>query len=491
MAGVKISGLPLVPSAQLTDFLPIVQSATTQKETLQQILTLFNSNIQLLSAAQVSGLPATLNGLLPLSGGTMTGPLILSGTPVLPLEAATKAYADSIAAGFTVILAADAGTTANLNVTQAGAGIGATLTDASGTFAAFSVDGISPSLNSRILVKNQTLTEHNGVYVLTTNGDGVSVPYVLTRSTDYDTALEIKPGTLVAVNNGTVNANTSWLETATVVTVDTDPVLFSQFTFSPGSFFLISNNLSEGVQATKLVNLGLGTPTGTGNVVLQTSPTLITPVLGNAEADTLQLNNASGILDINGNILLAINPIPVSVNYLSINNQVTGFPPGFIAAGTDADIGIILFSKGTSGIYLKGFRDGSAAQTDYVGETLSSVVTQGSPVVQIRNTAINVTSISLSPGDWDVWGNATIVTSGTTPNGFFSWISTISATLPSMELRSGINLASGSIANGTGITASTIRVNVSSTTTVYLGSYLTNSSGNGTVCGQLYARRRR
>ena len=177
--------------------------------------------------------------------------------PLNPQDACTKNYADTIAGGFQVILACDAATTANLNATQAGAGVGATLTNA-GAQVALTIDGYATSLGDRILVKNQTLTEHNGVYEVTDVGSGAT-DWELTRATDYDTNAEIVPGTLIAVNNGTTNENTSWLETATVVTVDTDPVLFSQFTFNPASFFNVANNLSEGVPATMRTNLGLGT----------------------------------------------------------------------------------------------------------------------------------------------------------------------------------------------------------------------------------------
>lgn len=259
MAGIKISALPAAPSSVLTDIIPAVQAGVTVKETLQQVLNLFNTNIQLASAAQVTGLNATLATYLPLAGGTMSGALILNtNSPTTALQAASKGYVDTVASGFTVVLACAAATTANLNATPAGAGVGATLTNA-GAMAAFQVDGYSANVNDRILVKNQTLTQHNGIYTVTTVGSG-AVNWVLTRATDYDQPTEIKPGTLVAVNNGTVNANTSWLETATVVTVDTDPVLFSQFTFAPTAFLMVANNLSDVASAsTSRTNLGLGT----------------------------------------------------------------------------------------------------------------------------------------------------------------------------------------------------------------------------------------
>jgi hypothetical protein len=113
-------------------------------------------------------------------------------------------------------------------------------------------------VNDRILVKNQTLQEHNGVYTVTTVGSG-AVNWVLTRATDYDSNTEIVPGTLVPVNGGSTQANTTWIQSATVTVVDTDPVIFTQYTFASNSFFQIALNLSEGNPTTMRSNLGLGT----------------------------------------------------------------------------------------------------------------------------------------------------------------------------------------------------------------------------------------
>ncbi len=116
--------------------------------------------------------------------------------PTLAQDAATKKYVDDVAQGLNIHAASYAATTANLNATYSNgtSGVGATLTNA-GTNAAFSVDGVSPSLNARILVKNQTSQAQNGIYVLSTVGDG-STPWVLTRATDFDTAVEIAGGAL-------------------------------------------------------------------------------------------------------------------------------------------------------------------------------------------------------------------------------------------------------------------------------------------------------
>lgn len=415
MAGIKISALPAVSAAQLTDIFPVVQGGTTSQETVAQLVSLLNSG-------------SILTSYVPIAGGTMTGPLILSSDPItLPLQAATKDYVDQFASGLTVVLAAQAATTGNLNATAAGAGVGATLTNA-GAMAAFAVDGYSASLNDRILVKNQTLPQHNGIYKVTTVGSGAA-NWVLTRATDYDTNTEIVPGTLVAVNNGTVNATTSWLETATVVTVDTDPVLFSQFTFSPTSFLLRANNLSDLNSApTALVNLGLGTPTGTGNVVLNNSPTLISPILGAASATSLTFSSTSGII------------------------------------GTTTN---------------------DSAAVGSVGEYVSSTVLTTSGVGFTSNVVRNITSILLSAGDWDVYGNVCFEGAGA-PTLCIAWTSTSSATEPNDALTTFINT---SLAFLTSLVTPVIRVSIAVPTTVYLSARCVYTGSTISGSGSISARR--
>ncbi len=170
---------------------------------------------------------------LKLSGGTMTGLLTLSGDPVGANDAATKSYVDAISAGLNFKTAVTCATTADLNATylNGALGVGATLINA-GALVAFTVDGITPTINQRVLVKNQTSTLQNGIYTITTLGTG-AVAWILTRATDYDQAAEIKPGDIIPVSTGTTQANTSWLQTSTIATMGTDGITFQQYQSTP------------------------------------------------------------------------------------------------------------------------------------------------------------------------------------------------------------------------------------------------------------------
>lgn len=140
---------------------------------------------------------------------------------------------------------------------------------------------------------------------------------------------------------------------------------------------------------------------------------------------------------------------------------------------------------------ISGVTNGSSASAGYVGEFLSSVISYASAVTLGSNIASNVTTLSLSAGDWDVWGNVTLRTGGTSPSGIIAWVSTASATFPDPSLINGIILGSGAITQTCGATATMQRFNLTTTTTIYLSAELINSSGSGSACGGIYARRRR
>lgn len=170
-----------------------------------------------MSGATALTLP-TSGTVLTLSGGTMTGNLILNGDPSTGLQAATKQYVDSL--GSNTKQACYCATTANMasvTYSNGASGVGATLTN-SGAMAAFTADGTSPAVNARVLVKNQTNDYQNGIYTLTTVGSG-AVNWVLTRATDYDSTTEVVAGSSTFIQNGTVNQLTTWVENLTVTAI--------------------------------------------------------------------------------------------------------------------------------------------------------------------------------------------------------------------------------------------------------------------------------
>jgi hypothetical protein len=120
--------------------------------------------------------------------------------PTLALQLATKQYVDSLAASgihyHDPVYVESPDTAGNLNATynNGSSGVGATLTNA-GTLAALTIDGILMTVGKRVLIYNQTNQTENGVYTVTTVGDG-STAWVLTRATDADTYSPFSPNSL-------------------------------------------------------------------------------------------------------------------------------------------------------------------------------------------------------------------------------------------------------------------------------------------------------
>jgi len=220
-------------------------------------------------------------------------------TPTLSTDAATKAYVDGVAEGLHIHAASYAATTANLNATYSNgtAGVGATLTNA-GANAAFTTDGVSPSINARILVRLQTSQAQNGIYVLSTVGDG-STPWVLTRATDFDTAAEMSGGDFTFVDAGSTLANTGWVSVDEVNTVGTDPVVFQQFS-GAGTYTASDGVLLTGTNFTGVVVASGGLSVGATGFQLDTTIAVrkYAANVGDGSATTYTVSHNLGTKDV-------------------------------------------------------------------------------------------------------------------------------------------------------------------------------------------------
>ena len=134
--------------------------------------------------------------------------------PTQAQDAATKSYVDATSSGLDVKSACLYATTAALPaVTYANgsSGVGATLT--ANANAALSVDGASPSVDDRILVKDQAAQAQNGIYTVTATGSGSAV-FVLTRATPPPATIPSSTAALVACNASSTLSFFSFISTS-------------------------------------------------------------------------------------------------------------------------------------------------------------------------------------------------------------------------------------------------------------------------------------
>jgi hypothetical protein len=141
---------------------------------------------------------------------------------------------------------------------------------------------------------------------------------------------------------------------------------------------------------------------------------------------------------------------------------------------------------------LAGVTNGSDASAGQIGEIISSNVTSG--VILSTGTASNVTSISLTAGDWDVCGEVWISV-GTGGSTFVvGGINNVSVTQPAANAigTAKVQLPATFMASQTvAVSLRSCRVSVASTTIYYLLASAIFPSGTTTATGNLIARRAR
>jgi hypothetical protein len=205
------------------------------------------------------------------SAVTFPGSVTLNADPVNPLEAATKQYVDAVAQGLNVHASAVAATTSNVDLSTA-------------LEAGDEVDGVTLVAGNRVLVKSQSTTSQNGVYVVQASGAAV-------RASDFDTPTEIVPGDFIFVAGGTLYNNTGWVQTEVVTTVGTSPIVFEQFsgagTYVAGNGLTLTGN-SFAINTTVTADLN--------SIQTLTNKTLTSPVLTTP--------SISGMLVLDNNIVI-------------------------------------------------------------------------------------------------------------------------------------------------------------------------------------------
>lgn len=356
----------------------------------------------------------------------------------------------------------------------------------------------------------------------------------------------------ILAKNSSTDYDTKWENPSAAVSAGTNISITGT---SPAIVSTISNpNFSTSVTTPSLILNGSaisGPPTGTGVVVAQNTPTLITPILGVATSTTINkvtiTQPATGAtLTIPDTVVLTGPAASGTAMTLGNTETVTGVKTygsagavgrfkiagttsgstivdaTAVASGTltlpaatdtlvgratvdslsnktlvspnigNATASSLTFSPTTNGVV--GTPTNNDAITTYVGEYVFSNILVGSAVPLVTGTAKDVTTISLGAGDWDVWGNVVFGPAGTTTQSAnIAWISTTANTLPVPPNFGSYSQFSVNVAAGltVGLQAGQIRLSLSGTTTVSLGCLANFAVSTNTAYGFLGARRRR
>ena len=180
--------------------------------------------------------------------------------------------------------------------------------------------------------------------------------------------------------------------------------------------------------------------------------------------------------------------VPLSGNIGTVKFAGTTSPTFITPVLGAATATSVAFSPTTGGLIGTTAADNASAGT--VGEFISSQITAASPVSYTTSgTVQNLTSISLTAGDWDVWGNIYYTPAGSTVlQRCLTAINTTTHTLPDNSLVTDISLPVGTgVPFGT--TAPMQRINVSGAATAYMIADALFTTSTLTMCGIICARR--
>jgi hypothetical protein len=280
------------------------------------------------------------------------------------------------------------------------------------------------------------------------------------------------------LSTGAPSWNSSGMLTTTGMTVTGDVVL-------------PLNSIGAGVIADgAITNADINNSAGIANSKLAGNPT------SSNAANAIVLRDGSGNFSAN---IISANLTGIASNATNLQGGQVGSIPYQSAAGTTA----MLPNTATTGAIFTAVANGaptwstdhrgtsttSNASIGFVGEYVASQITTN--VAFTQNTVTNITSISLTAGDWDVHGSVMLAYTTTNSTTFTlqGGISTTASTLGSQDTYSQLMVHAGSTASQTQSFATpVVRVSLATTTTVYLVGFanggLSSINGKGTICAR-------
>ena len=335
----------------------------------------------------------------------------IASSPTNPTDIANKLYVDTIAQGLNPKAACKVGTLANITLSGLQ-----------------TIDGYAVLAGNRVLVKNQTNTPDNGIYVASTGA--------WTRAVDMDVWAEV-PGAYTVLLNGS-QANTGWVSTsADTGTIGVTPITFVQFS-AMGTYF-------AGTGLTLTANTFSITPVGTAGTYGSASsvPVFVTNASGQVTSvtntsiaiantqvsglGTMSTQNASNVAITGGSITgTPISGSTIGGTTITASTQFTGPGTGLTGTAAGLSIGGNAATATSSGSVTNSVTftntGGAASGTTYNGSVARTIdySTLGAP---------SVTGTGAS-GTWNIGitGNAATVTNGVYTTGSYSnpsWITSI------------------------------------------------------------------
>ena len=383
---------------------------------IQSGLTITNSTID----------SSIIGGSVPAAGyftsiATTTG--TIANSPVNAIDIANKLYVDTVAQGLNPKAACKVGTLTNITLSGLQ-----------------TIDGYSVLAGNRVLVKNQSNTPDNGIYVASASA--------WTRAVDMDVWAEV-PGAYTVLLNGS-QANTGWVSTsADTGTIGVTPITFVQFsalgTYYAGTGLTLSANTFS-ITNTGVTAATYGSASSVPVVAVNaqgqiTSATNTSIAIGASQitsgtiASSLISGSYTGITGVGTLTVGTWNATPISNSYLAnssitINGNAVSLG-GSTTVTANTPNSVTFNNSGTGGATGTTF-NGSVAQT-------ISYNTIGAP---------STTGTGAS-GTWGIGitGNAGTVTNGVYTTGSYSNPSWITSILGS--------IVSGAVATATLATSAT------------------------------------